>query len=482
MWLIDMTINITTHHISTEVVEDSRLSNIYWNAIISMDEVRISQPHPWGGLASFEFGTMRLRPDLFTTAAGDWPPPASCPIAIQFLGDDGTVSPTLFAAGTANLQTISRTGIVYKITQADLLGATVDDALYQGTLVDVVTAAVAAAWPGSLLVTAGARSPSPPVDYLAKGTRTIADNLSDMAAFHAHRLVYDAVVNTFYLFDVAANFTTSSRSESDYVEMRIEEDRRWSRYVAEYTLKNANVYKFRPLAVHVPGNWSVALAEITVQHDEEGGMYAPVAADAFPDGRSGYEATKAIDSNATTYWESEFDSVGLTGFIQVGSGNVSITNYSFQMSGSWQGAPTKWELSVLDPNTSAYRVLGIDEVRSPWTGIGEIKSFRVPEHRFDVVVSSALVETGEEVRISPVCAAEYADIEGALYTILVAVERPRVSMVIPLIDTLPRIGKYYAVGPDSGLPVETLSWMRVDEILYNMDESTCQVSGFGGYL
>ena len=480
MWIVDLTINGTVHYISTEVVEDSRLTHIYWNAIISMDSVRIAQDKPWGGLARAEFGTITFRPDLFLAA--DWPPPVSCPISISYLGDAGTVWPTLFATCTAHLVEASRTGIVYRLIPADPFEQTETDKLYKGTLVEVFTAAVANI-PGAILVSGGARSPSPPVNYLASGTKPIIDNLSDIAAFHAHRVVVDAGINTIYLFDTTANFTAGAIDETTYAEMAIDGPQAWGRYTAEYILRNANAYRLRPLTQNVPGWWSVAIASITVQHDTEDGMYAATAAtSSFPDGAPGYEAVNVTDSNPATYWEVSFNPVDLDVWIEFGSGYVSITNYALQISAVWQGMPTSWELLVFDPNVSEYRSFGTVTIRDSWTHVGDIKSFSVPEHRFTVDLPSALIPYGDEARISPVCAEKYGDILAALTYIKSTVERIRVRVVLPVADTLPRVGQYFTVGADSGLPAETPVWMRVDEILYNIDESTCQLSGYGGYL
>ena len=477
MWLIEIEINGTVHHTSNEVVEDSRLSHIYWNAVMSMDEIRVAQDRPWGGVARAEFGAVTFRPDLFVGA--DWPPPVSCPLSIRYLSDDGTVFPSLMVYAHAHLASYSREGVTYQLIAADPFDEIDTDRLYQGTLVEVFAAAVAR-FSGWILISAGARSPSPPVNHLASGSKPLLDNLSEMAAFHAHRVVIDAEIRTVYLFDCTANFMSSAVDESTYMSLAISGPHPWRAYEALYELRAANLYQLRPTAVQDPSSWAVEIAEIQIQTDPEGAMRAPTAIGSDPAGTTGHEAPKAADGSAATFWQVAFDPVAKAAVLEVATGNVSMISYQLTAINAWS-APTRWELSCYDPNALIYRSLGEVKAREAWTA-GSQQSFAAGAHQFPITLESGAIAHGEVVNVAPVVIDTYGDILSALYYIKAAVERIRVTVTMPVGHQLPHIGQYINVGSDSGLPTQTTTYLRADEILYNMDNSTCQISGFGGYL
>lgn len=476
MWLIEIEINGTVHHTSTEVVEDARLNYIYLPAIIDAEPIRVGQDKPWGGLARVEYGSLVFVPDLFKGA--DWPPPTECPLSIRYMGDTGASFPALRIHCIAHLDTFSRNGVVYQLRPRDPLREEDTDPRYQDTLVNIFAAAIAR-FPGWQLNSAGARSPSPNVDYLASESAPLLEHLSEMAAFHAHRIAIDEELKTVYLYDTTANFTTAAVDESTYAEVVITAPAAWSAYEAMYALTDANLYQLRPSALQDPASWAVSIAEVRIQTDPAAGMRTPTAIGATPAGDTGFEISKAADGNPATAYRTAFDPTTRNVYIEVATGNVSMAGYELTALNAWS-APKSWELSVYDPHAAIYRSFGEVNARETWSA-GSVQSYTVPDHQFPVRLQSAGILEGETVTITPVCVADYNSILSALYYIKATVECVRVRVTMPVASWLPLFGQYVAVGADSGFPIPTPTWLRIDEIIYNIMDDTCQIGGYGGY-
>lgn len=260
MLLVEITINAVVNRVS---VEGHALTYNWKPQIIGFDAPTLCIPTDHGGYAKMQFGSITFNPYLFED---DWPPPASCPIAIYYT-DTTEAARELIFSGTAHLASFNRAAISYNLYGPSYdetwapkgVGPLVVNQIYEitdyvsddnftnvgassnatgviftatgttpthwahfstlaprwnGTLNAVVTAIIGAIPEITTVDTTYARVSSPNVLYTLTSERLAINVASDIAAFYSH-LIY-VVGSTAYLVDMKLDNGTRTLTEYEY--------------------------------------------------------------------------------------------------------------------------------------------------------------------------------------------------------------------------------------------------------------------------
>ena len=509
MLLVEFTIGGTVHYISNEALAIDRFYDAY---IASFGQLRIATRQVYGGFAEAAFGQLDILPTLFGTAL----PPVSCPIKISIgeqlpgyyveldeeatladeIGDtyiddsgleysDASISPVwvegmvvsdVIFKGIARLNEIKRDGIIY-----DLYGpehtAEVTDYLYTGTLNAVFTTECAVL--GLTLNATYARVSSPTVNYKATGTRLRIDNLSDIAAFFAHR--FYIIETTLYLIDcMLDNGDVMALTEFDIFPSSYTYPEPVKNFTAKYP-GLTDRYMLTDINVQGGGSNKASFAEISLKSIADGLDLTSViggASFALNSTAPNYPAN-AVDNNAATFWQSSTaaGTAGMHwGFIFSTSLAVQIIEYEITAPPTLAEAPVSWKLAAFDIETATWRTIK-EEQASTWTA-AEVKKFSAPGPTWDVIVAGTYrYGAPAGMDISPVCQTGRLAIEAALQNIKVIMERPRIQISMPIAN-LPKIGQKVTL-TDESLHRSTAVWARVQAMVLDFDADQCTIEGEG---
>lgn len=453
-------------------------------AVIDLSEFAFAMSSPHGGRLSCEYGTLTLRPSFFSEMAATdsawWPPPALFDqIEVSWYPDDGSTPWTAPEALIGWLESWDSTSVVYSLRPRTIYGATTMDHHYQGTLVQMFTAAAATL--GMLLNTGMARSPSPDVDWLAEGEQEIFDNLDALCRYTSHWYhVRDA---TIYLVDLLATKpSTSGYGPADFASIAYLQPQPLKRLTAPW-----QPLYIRALYLEITdvGNayGKAIIVEMDVALSVNGPLINPgTLAASISD--PGHPASHAMDDSLATYWSSGDGAVPGVGFsVAIGDGN--LVEYAITAGYDVPDyAPTGWRLYGYNVWGSRYEYLG--EVEAVDWQDGLVRRFRVPTPTWqvtrDVVNSTSLHDhsIGGELAVAP-CHSDYYYIANALQVIESVVTRPRTRVVLPIRAELQLGFSVLYNDPTivAGRSVE--SWLRIDSITYDFTSSTMVIEGYGGW-
>ena len=508
MLLVEFTIGATVHYISNEGLALDRFYDPY---IASLGQFRIATRQPYGGVAEATFGQLDLLPTLF----GDDLPPVSCPIKISIgiqlpgyyaeLGEeasladevdatyvedsgleysDASISPIwvegmvvsqLIFAGTAHLNELKLDAVIYDLYRPTF-AAEVTDFLYSGEL----TAVFATAWAtlGVGLDTTYARVPSPIVNHTAPGTRKLIDNLSDIAAFFAHRFYF--AENTLHLIDCLLDNGDVMALEEGGI---FPSSYTWPGPVSKFTAKYPALtdrYMLADMIVQGGGTNKASFSEIQLRSVSDGtDMTSSIGGGAFAkDTPSPNNPGSAIDDNAATFWQSA-TAAGTSGMhwgFVFPIYPVPVIEYTITAPPTLNEAPVYWKLQAYDVEAGVWRTIK-EEKTSTWSAAEE-KKFTLSQPTWDVIVAGTYkYDGGSGMDISPTCRTSLVGINTALGDIKTIMERPRVQISMP-ITNLPKIGQKITL-TDESLHRATTIWARVASLVLDFDNDQCVIEGEG---
>lgn len=465
MLLIRLTVNGIVRYLSDDF---HAIEHFYEASVVSLGQLRIATPHPWGGWAEPEYGDLVLLPSVF---AADWPPPRTCAVSV-YLGSTGETGARLLFTGTAYLAEIGREAITYTLygpEYATEAGATT----YTGTLASVFTAACTTL--GLTLNTTYARATSPAVRYVADGQQRLIDRLSDLAACFSHRFYIEGT--TLYLVDcLRDNGATLALTEFDVLPGAYITSQPCKQFSADYQLPPPVLLRMNFTDSTADG--AVVLAEVMVNLDgNPDNQFTPVlAASVSP---TAHPIEDANDRDPATFWSTgpgEVPGAWITAkYVTL----PPLFGYYFQAltSAGELYAPLQWDLYGWCSARSTFKYMGQGSANG-WT-TGEIKYFSLPDNVNAPVTLAGSHPFGDEVQLSPVCHTTYANVLAALANVKTIAERCRVQLRLPLaVATLPRIGQKLTL-TDESLAVTTSVWARVAAITYDFDAWACVVEGEG---
>lgn len=110
--LVEIYINNTLNRISNEGLA---LTNFWEEEVMSFDAPQYSIDRDQGGFVRMNFGSIQLSPGLFSS---DWVPPIKCPITIKYTDTTEAAAVTLFT-GTGQLERFDRNSVTYDLYGED---------------------------------------------------------------------------------------------------------------------------------------------------------------------------------------------------------------------------------------------------------------------------------------------------------------------------------------------------------------------------
>ena len=452
-------------------------------AVLDLSEVTYAMGSAHGGRNTCEFGSITLRTSFFeemdAISGGWWPPPAQLSqINVGWYPDDGTAAWRIPETLVGWLDSWGSEGVVYTLRPAVGYDLDTSDYHYQGTLADAF-AAVAASL-GMLLNTGMARSPSPDIDWVATGKRSMYANLETMCQYCAHWFhIYD---NTIHLVDLlAAAPSTSGYGPDTYMDIA---------YTAAAPVKRL-VAPFIPLYIRfiyleitaADNEYGVAaITRVQVSTATDGGLFDPDTVWASVSDPP-HPATHAVDANDGTYWSSDVSAVpGVTFGVSLASG--TIAEYTITGHTNPDYSPYEWRLFGYDAWNAQYHLL--ETVRAgEWDSL-QARAFSVPVPTWEVTREVAAIggphrhPVDNVVTVEP-CHPDFYCITNALAVIDSVLSRKRTRVQRPISAEIKLGYTHKYVDNVSAQGKTVTSWMRIDAITYNFTESTMVIEGYGDW-
>ena len=473
-----------------EIYGPSAPTDVYLPRVVSLDEVRFGSDSPHGGYVRLTYGSLTLTHEVFTGRVGDWPPPRRLPIAVWY-----TTAPqhTKLFEGAAQLDRITATGVTYSLRPYDEFTVEAEDVEYKDTLVNIFSDACTTM--GLTLDATGARASSPAISYVAKGKQLLINSLHHMASWACHRFwIEDA---TLYLSDLfVARGTAINLLSGDVADVQYSWNQPYRVYSADYVQPYVRNLMLSIQSVD-GGTDHVLLAEAKFGRAQGGTLGAP-AATVVSSSDPLYPVANLTDGNTATAWANNktTNPVGGTAQvnIQIAVATGTIGEYALTARNATTPlAPARWDMYGNNVHTNVYQPMG--SVESTGWGALEERRFPVPTDANWPVEVPGSYYYGDVFKVSPSCHRVYSTIWGSLRLIRSAVERPIITLTLPIpsvngvdaLSTPPELGQRINLrdtslwDAETELPV-TVSWMHVDGIGYDFTNHTCQVYGSGGIV
>jgi hypothetical protein len=207
MLLVEMTINSVMHRLS---MKGTALEH-YWDAFIKgFSPVKRALSDDFGGYCPLDVGKMTLSPELF---AADWPPPASCAVALKYTATTEAGAETLLV-GTAHLEKINRKAVEYGLHGPAYDETIAGGTVYNNTLNSVLTAILTTIPEITSVNTVKARTSSPNVNFTVDGQQLAIELASKVAAFYTHLFYVSG--STAYLVDMLGDNGSQVITEFDF--------------------------------------------------------------------------------------------------------------------------------------------------------------------------------------------------------------------------------------------------------------------------
>ncbi|MDY0248269.1 MAG: hypothetical protein RBR26_15285 [Methanosarcina mazei] len=498
MILIDLTYSVTTVHISDEPrsgvqslpfnmldYEQLPAGDVYHPYLVGLDELRVATPHPWGGFARAEYGTIKL-------ANGVWNhmglriPPTVIGVTVYYVPDiwsGATVTAQIILEGSAVLQGYSSGESTYQVyhgTNSQWSQIEVEQGVEFKGLISDVFDGVASDLSVTVDTSLVRATNEPTVDYTTTSKRLLVDVLSDIAAACTHRFTIRWTSDAYWqlkLMDVWSNNGTRALTVDDVTPMidyRVLPPANW--YIADYRPAYVWGVKLRFLnRSDGAASGIMAMAEADVYAFQ--GQAVPFTPNVLADGitQSGYPASNLTDNNAATDWRGTLPDLQLRLWRAPG---YCIAEYELKASAAGGAyAPGKWEVWGYDEARDNYYYMATVESKG-WS-TGEARRFQVDVQGINWPVRLAgSYYYGETLNISPICHTAYGNILGSLSNIKALYDRTRIRLQLPMGETLPKIGEQITLHNTVAYGGIT-STMRVAEIVYDCNSQTVVVEGDG---
>jgi len=193
MLLVTLTIGGTPTRISDQALS---LEHFWTPAIFDFGNPQRTLPTDHGGYCRMNVGDMSLAPSLFS---GDWPPPKTCAITVEYTTTTEAVAVTIYA-GLASRRGYNHEKVEYTLKAPDYDETEADTSPHDGTLNAYLTNNLLAIAELSTLNADNERGTSPDVDFYTEGEQLQIEECSAVAAFNTHMFYISG--STAYLIDM----------------------------------------------------------------------------------------------------------------------------------------------------------------------------------------------------------------------------------------------------------------------------------------